>query len=68
MSAAEVVRFAGRSRLAHAQPHADSEMSYIYQRAPGQRQGRVHRSLDGLDAAVTHLKDVVESELLLVDG
>jgi hypothetical protein len=70
MSAAGLlVRFADRSALAETQPEAGGcKAQYVYQRAPDCRRDAYIGPSGGPDAAVTHLRDVVELELQLLGG
>jgi hypothetical protein len=65
---ADVVRLSDRSALAQAQPDLGGDAWYVYQRAAGRRRGAFIGPFDGPDAAVAHLRDTVELELLLLDG
>src|SRR5438874_10676443 len=68
LMSADVVRLPDRSMPAQAQPGPSSDGWYVYQRAAGRRRGVFIGPFDGPDAAVAHLRDMVELELLLLDG
>jgi len=65
---AEVVRLLDRSTPAQVQVEPGADAWYVYQRGAGRRRGVFIGPFDGPDAAVAHLRDVVELELLLLDG
>jgi hypothetical protein len=65
---AEVVRLPDWSTPTPAQPDPGTDAWYVYQRGTGQRRGVFSGPFDGPDAAVAHLRDLVELELLLLDG
>jgi hypothetical protein len=64
------VRFLSRSaaEAVQLQPQRASEAWFVYQRLAGRRRGMYLGPFEGPAAAIAHLRDVVELELLLLEG
>lgn len=63
----DLVRFAHRARRVEEAAPSAGEAWYVYQRVFGRRRGTYLGPFDGPDAAIGHLSDLVEWELLLLD-
>ena len=67
MSAAELVNLSDHLSPAEPQFSAALESWFVYIRVLGRRRGAYVGPFNGPDAAIAHLRDVVEMELLLFD-
>jgi hypothetical protein len=70
MSHADLVQFPESFRVepARLQPESVAEGWFVYQRQAGRRRGVYLGPFDAPDAAIAHLRDLVELELLLLDA